>query len=76
MGDLEHELPERETDLQFWRINTVVANVGLSKSELYRRASNGSFPKPRKYPGSNKTFWVSTEVRRWQRDQLKGGAIK
>ena len=56
-----------QEDIEFWRLPTVIAKVGLSKTEIYRRISKGSFPKARPYPGSpGKRFWVSTEVRAWQ----------
>jgi predicted DNA-binding transcriptional regulator AlpA len=40
--------------------------VGLSRSEIYKRARLGEFPTSRKYPGSDMAFWLSSDVRRWQ----------
>lgn len=51
---------------EFLRLPQVQRATGLSKSEIYRRISRGDFPAPRKYPGTMKTFWLSTEVRAWQ----------
>lgn len=59
-----------EREIEFWRLPTVTEKTGLSKSEIYRRIAANLFPKPRKYPGSTKTFWVSTEVQDWQRALL------
>lgn len=56
--------------VEFWRLPTVIAKVGLSKSEIYRRISEGRFPKSRRYPDSDKTYWLSTEVIEWQMKAL------
>ncbi len=58
------------TDVEFWRLPTVVQKVGLSRSEIYRRISDGRFPKPRRYPDSDKSFWLSSEVQAWQMEAL------
>lgn len=52
--------------IEFWRLETVTQKVGLSKSEIYRRVAEGTFPKPRKYPNSEKTFWLNRDVLTWQ----------
>lgn len=56
--------------VEFWRLPVVLQATGLSKSDIYRRIAEGRFPKARKYEGTSKSFWVSVEVMRWQRDQL------
>jgi predicted DNA-binding transcriptional regulator AlpA len=53
--------------VEFWRMKTVVAKTGLSKTEIYRQVEAGRFPPPRKYPGSIMNFWLSTDVIAWQR---------
>lgn len=57
--------------MEFWRLPTVMEKVGLSKSEIYRRVQDGAFPKPRRFPGTQKSFWISGEVRQWQFDILR-----
>ena len=52
--------------MEFWRLPVVMQKVGLSKSEIYRRIAAGTFPKPRRYPDSDKTFWLSRDVLQWQ----------
>ena len=54
------------SQIEFWRLPTVIEKTGLSKSEIYRRVSDGRFPKPRRYPDSDKTFWLSRDVVEWQ----------
>lgn len=58
------------SQIEFWRLPVVIEKVGLSKSEIYRRISNGKFPKPRRYPDSEKTFWLSGDVITWQMQAL------
>lgn len=56
--------------LEFWRLPVVIQKTGLSKSEIYRRISDGRFPKSRRYPDSDKTFWLSRDVLTWQLETL------
>jgi prophage regulatory protein len=56
--------------MEFWRLDTVIQKTGLSKSEIYRRMGEGTFPKSRKYPNSEKTFWLSSDVEAWQHKVL------
>lgn len=58
------------TPVEFWPTRRVLAAIGLSKSEMYRRIDEGSFPRPRKYQGTNINFWPSPEVIAWQRAEL------
>ena len=56
--------------LEFWRLPVVIQKTGLSKSEIYRRAAEGRFPKPRRYPGTDKSFWLNRDVLTWQLETL------
>lgn len=57
--------------LRFLRLREVVATVGLSKSEIYRRVSEKRFPAPRPYRDTPSIkFWLSTEIDEWQKQQL------
>lgn len=57
---------------EFWRLPMVRQQVGMSKTEIYRRAEQGQFPAPRRYPGSRLVYWLSTDVLDWQRQALGG----
>lgn len=60
-----------QTDVEFWPLKVVVQKVGLSKTEVYRRAAEGKFPQSRGYgDGGVRRFWVSTEVQAWQQQIL------
>lgn len=58
-------------DIEFWRLETVIAKTGYSKTEIYRRMKEGAFPRSHSYnDGTAKRFWLSTEIRRWQAEIL------
>jgi len=64
-------------DGEFWRIKTVVAKCGLSRSTLYRRMretdpDSNPFPKSRPFrgQGAQSVFWLSDEVRQWQAREM------
>lgn len=56
-----------------------VKGIGFSDATLYRKISDGSFPKPVKL-GDNKNGWVEAEIDAWatariaERDSMKGAA--
>lgn len=49
---------------QLVRMPTVVTQTGLSKSEIYRRIGEGTFPRPAKL-GYRTAVWSADEVARW-----------
>lgn len=56
--------------VEFWTTRRVLQVTGLSRSGLYRRIEDGSFPEPRKYRGSDTNYWPHTEVVAWQRAEI------
>lgn len=61
---------ELADDEEFWRLPIVERKSGLSSSEIYRRVGMGRFPRPQSYNDSNKSFWLASEIRNWQREQV------
>ena len=59
---------------QLWRLPTVMAETGLSKTEVYRKASKGQFPKRIKL-GANSVAWSSVEVKAWIKTTINGGTL-
>lgn len=58
-------------DIEFWRLETVMAKTGYSRSEIYRKVKAGTFPPSHPYnDGTRRRFWLSSEVRTWQRGVL------
>jgi len=43
---MHHQPPATEDEPQLVRLPTVIALVGLSRAEIYRRTKDGSFPAP------------------------------
>lgn len=46
------------------RLNEVKDKVGLSRSTIYRRISNGEFPKPILL-GGRASGWIEDEIDEW-----------
>lgn len=63
--------PERLTRFALERLPFVMARVGLSRSEIYRRlaASPPTFPQPVRI-GERAVAFVSTEIDRWLADRI------
>lgn len=49
-------------------LSPVLDTAGLSRSELYRRVSRGTFPKPCKV--GRRSLWVDAEVQAWVAEQI------
>jgi len=54
-----------------WRLPAVVAQTGLSKSEIYRRMNKGTFPKPLKL-GARAVAWPAAEIDAWVKSLIMG----
>ena len=53
-------------DEEFWRIPIVKEKTGMSKTDIYRKIQQGSFP--RSHRRSHRVaVWFATEVREWIR---------
>lgn len=52
------------------RLPTVKARTGLSRSTIYLRISEGSFPKPVSL-GGRAVGWIEAEVSDWLNQQIK-----
>jgi len=48
---------------RFLKLEEVKRRTALSRSAIYARMANGTFPKPVKAGASS--FWVDTEVQAW-----------
>lgn len=51
-------------EVRFLRLPEVRAKTGLSRSEIYRRIANQTFPEPVKI-GRRSSAWASNEVEQW-----------
>ncbi len=59
----------RDAPARVLRITQVQARTGLSRSSIYVRVANGSFPKPIRL-GARAIGWIESEVDAWIREQI------
>lgn len=52
------------------RIRDVVSMTGISKSQVYRLANMGEFPKPTRLTAQS-VAWVREEVQQWISDKVQ-----
>ncbi|MET0006131.1 MAG: AlpA family transcriptional regulator [Candidatus Thiodiazotropha sp.] len=52
------------------RLPAVKARTGLSRSTIYKRISEGSFPKPISL-GGHAVGWIAAEVNDWLNQQIE-----
>ena len=52
------------------RLPTVKARTGLSRSTIYLRVSEGTFPKPVSL-GGRAIGWVDSEIQHWLEQQIE-----
>jgi len=57
-------------DTAILRLPAVLARTGLSRSTLYLRISEGSFPKPISL-GGRAVGWVEAEINAWLNRQIE-----
>lgn len=57
--------------LRLLRLPEVKTMTGLGRSTIWKRAGDGTFPKPVKL-GPRTTAWVASEVEQWATDAMAG----
>ena len=62
---MTHAEQPRPTDMRFLRLPAVISEVGLSKSEIYRRIKAGTFPPPHRL-SHRVSVWLAIEINRWR----------
>jgi prophage regulatory protein len=55
------------------RLPSVLAQTGLSKSEIYRRIKHGKFPHPIKL-GARAVAWPAAQIEAWVNELIGKGA--
>lgn len=53
------------------RLREVIARTGLSRSTIYDRMSQGTFPSPVSLGGGRAVAWVESEVNDWIHARIK-----
>lgn len=54
----------------FLRLPQVKARTGLSRSTIYARIAQGSFPKPIPLGGARAVGWVESQIESWIEGQI------
>ena len=52
------------------RLPTVIVRTGLSRSTIYQRVSEGTFPKPLSL-GARAVGWLESEIDEWLSSRLR-----
>ncbi len=65
----------RVSEKRFIRFHQVLAITSLSRSELYRRIANGSFPR-QIHLGSRSVVWLESEVFGWMDALVEQTAVR
>ncbi len=63
---------EMNAPARLLRLPRVQARTGLSRSTIYVRAADGSFPNPVRL-GARAIGWIAAEVDAWIREQIAAG---
>ena len=61
---------------QILRLPDVKATTGLSRSTIYKRISEDSFPKPVILGGGRAVGWIGEEINAWVQRQIEARARK
>jgi prophage regulatory protein len=60
-----------QTPLAVLRRKQVEARTGLSRSTIYARISEGTFPKPIDLGGGGAVGWIESEINAWLKSLIK-----
>lgn len=66
---MNQKYPTLPMPLCILRRHDVQARTGLSRSTIYRRAAEGTFPKP-VHLGERAVGWVESEIQTWLEQQV------
>ncbi|MGV2497489.1 helix-turn-helix transcriptional regulator [Pelagerythrobacter aerophilus] len=58
-----------DTSHRFLRLNAVLDKTGLSRSTLYRKVQEGTFPKQITI-GARCVAWLESEIEEWMRNPM------
>jgi|APCry1669189070_1035195.scaffolds.fasta_scaffold03087_5 predicted DNA-binding transcriptional regulator AlpA len=61
-----------QIETSYSRIKSVCSKYGLSPATVWRKAKDGTFPKPRKL-SAGITAWKNSDLIQWEQDPLNYG---
>ena len=62
---------ENQNMLRILRRKQVESRTGLSRSTIYARIAEGSFPRPIDLGGGRAVGWVETEIEAWLQSRIE-----
>lgn len=62
------------TEERLLRLPEVIERTGLSRSSLYQRINQGTFPRPIKL-GQRASAWPLSEIDQWVADTIRAGRV-
>ncbi|WP_213434068.1 MULTISPECIES: helix-turn-helix transcriptional regulator [Lysobacteraceae] len=67
-----HGEPSAAVPLKFLRLPEVQARTGCSRSTIYLKISDGTFPRPTRLGGGScrSVAWVESEINEWLRSRI------
>ena len=66
---MTHANPPVPSQVSILRRRAVQARTGLSRSTIYRRAAEGTFPQP-VHLGGKTVGWIESEIQSWLEAQI------
>ena len=62
--------------LVFLRIREVERRTGLSRSTIYKKMAEGTFPRPEAQVGTRGVRWIERDITKWMQSCLRAQRVK
>ena len=62
-------MPSKISEITFLRLPQVQAQVGISRSQIYKLMAEGDFPASKKI-GARIAVWLSSDIQAWQQARI------
>lgn len=59
----------------WWRLPRVIAETGLSRSTIYRRMDDGTFPISHAMRSTRAKVWFESDIRAWKRSEIEAAGL-
>ena len=63
-------MPTTHSEITFLRLPQVQAQVGISRSQIYKLMAEGDFPASKKI-GTRIAVWLSSDIQAWQQARIE-----
>ena len=62
--------------LVFLRIREIELRTGLSRSTIYKKMAEGTFPRPEAQVGTRGVRWIERDITKWMQSCLRAQRVK